>query len=266
MKENSTVQVWEKISKRMHFSLIFLMILWLVSGSQKGTLPDVTEIRSDMFQSPVQEETDEDDFSFYYRNTQYDVTPLYDYELWGVVVTHNNINAFADSYHDKDSVDIKDLCVIWGHKNLDNNHYHNLVYRSGSWTCYFSYKRGVKPPYIFDHHSLSNNHLLSDNPRVLNTIRRMRIGDQIHLKGMLVSYGETEVLRNCPKCRRNSSISREDSGNHACEVIFVTDAEILKHATPFWYLAHTWSWRLFFFLLVGKIVLFVLVTRRESKI
>ncbi len=40
--------------------------------------------------------------------------PVADFELWGLVVSHNNPTAFYDIYHDRNSVDTRDLGVIWG--------------------------------------------------------------------------------------------------------------------------------------------------------
>ncbi len=58
----------------------------------------------------------------------------------------------------------------------------------------------------------------------------VRKGDQVHLKGWLVSYG----IKDTPY-RRVSSTTRTDRGNGACETIFVTDFEVLKKANEEWH-------------------------------
>jgi hypothetical protein len=65
---------------------------------------------------------------------------------------------------------------------------------------------------------------LSDNEQVREIIRGVKIGDQVHLKGMLVNY----AWASRPNWSRNSSTTREDSGRRACEVVFVDEFEVLK--------------------------------------
>ena len=172
-----------------------------------------------MLNDPIQKPTRARPFDFDYRGEQYLVEPAADYELWGVVVTHNNITGMTDITHTQDSVDIKDICVVWGN-NIKSNDYREVSYSSGDFTCFFSYGRRLR----FYHNELSNNHLLSDDEQVRNVIRDVEIGDQVHLKGMLVNY----AWASRPGWQRNSSTTREDTGKRACEVVYVDKFEILK--------------------------------------
>lgn len=162
--------------------------------------------------------------------------PVASYEQWGLVVSHNNIHSVADIYHDSTSVDTKDLCVIWG-SNLEGDDFREVEFKSGSWTCYFRYPMGVK----FVHHELGNNHLITDDPEVREQIAQVKIGDQIHLKGLLVDY----QMDDWESFWRRSSTVRTDSG---CEVIFVEDLEVLERGTPGWYTAYR----------LGKVLIVVL--------
>ena len=67
-----------------------------------------------MFRVPEQTEIDDGTFDFTYKGQRVEVEPVADYEMWGLVVSHNNIKSIADIYHDSSSVDTKDLCVVWG--------------------------------------------------------------------------------------------------------------------------------------------------------
>lgn len=182
-------------------------------------LPAVDAIVEDMLNDPVQKPTRSQPFDFDYRGEKYLVEPVADYELWGVVVTHNNITGMTDITHTEDSVDIKDICVVWGN-NIKSNDYREVSYSSGDFTCFFSYQRRMK----FYHDELSNNHLLSDNEQVRKVIRDVELGDQVHLKGMLVNYARASR----PNWKRNSSTTRQDTGKRACEVVYVDEFEILK--------------------------------------
>ena len=55
-------------------------------------------------------------------------------------------------------------------------------------------------------------------------IRKVEIGDQIHMKGMLVNY----AWASQPNWKRNTSTTRKDGGRRACEVVFVDEFEILE--------------------------------------
>ena len=103
---------------------------------------------------------------------------------------------------------------------------------------------------VFDHNKISNNHLLSDNASIREQIRNAKIGDQIHIKGMLVNYSP----RSNPKWRRVSSTIRTDTGNGACEVLFVNEFNILASKNGGWYLLATISKWLFFILLIVKTI------------
>ena len=208
--------------------LLFCALLMVVSSRFKDTLPQPSEILDDLDGDPIQEATSEPPFVFNYFGNDYLVDPVAEYEIWGMVVTHNNIHSIGDMYHDKYSVDLKDLCLIWG-SNTYTDLYHDIKFCSDPFTCwYHTTSREVAKK--FDGTQLSNNHLLSDDEKVRDTIRSARIGDQIRMKGMLVNYSAADS----PGWTRDSSTVRTDTGNGACEVMFVEDIEVLKRNQPTW--------------------------------
>lgn len=231
------------------WKIIFFLglFLWITAFFLKDGLPEVAEISPALLQEPLQVETERQDFSFAYRGKDYEVRPFFDYELWGLVVSHNNIHSFLDIYHTDDSVDIKDVCVIWG-PNLLSDDFRKVEFWNVSWTCNWQYDGDVKN---FRHREVSNNHLLSDSEAVRAAIRDLHIGDQIHLKGSLVGYAE----KGMPYFR-NSSTDREDTGNGACEVVFVDEVKILARKTPFWADIFDWGGRFFLLMIILRISLF----------
>jgi hypothetical protein len=196
----------------------------------KGGLVDPDEIVPELLQAPVQERIEAPDFSFDYKGKSCRVRPVTDYELWGLVVSHNNIESFADLYHDSTSVDTKDLCVIWGSNLLDDD-YQRVKFSSGSFTCYWRYPAGVQ----FAGWEGSNNHLITDDARIREQITEVRVGDQIHLKGMLVNY----QMDDWQGFWRESSLVRSDDG---CEVIYVEQLDVLRQGTPGWYRTFRVGW------------------------
>lgn len=229
----------------LSIAILVTLLLYVLSIWQKNSLPESSAIIKSSFRDPIQLKTTKSPFSFFYRGENYDVEPVANYELWGLVVTKNNINSWADIMHTDASVDIKDICVIWG-ENVAGSDYHDVSFSSGDFTCYFQY------PYmtVFDHDKISNNHLLSDNEFVREKIRNAKIGDQIHIKGMLVNYSP----RSNPNWKRTTSTVRTDTGNGACEVLFVNEFNVLVSKNEIWYLLATISKWIFLLLVVTKFI------------
>lgn len=207
-------------------ALVLCGILNIVSCQYKAVLPPPNQLLNSISNFPAQESTEIAPFVFEYMNNDYLVDPVADYELWGLVVTHNNIHSIGDMYHDKYSVDIKDLCVIWG-DNAKSDAYLSTKFWSDPFTCWHQNNDSRAADHFYKN-DLSNNHLLSDDKRVREKIRSVQIGDQIRMKGMLVNYSAASA----PGWTRDSSITRTDTGNGACEVFFVEEVDILKRNRP----------------------------------
>lgn len=227
----------------LSIGILLSILLYVLAVWQKDSLPDTSAIIKSSFRDPVQLKTTASPFSFFYRGETYDIEPVASYELWGLVVTKNNINSWADLMHTDASVDIKDICVIWG-ENVASSDFHNVHFSSGDFTCYFQYPHMT----VFDHNKISNNHLLSDNEAVRHKIRNAKIGDQIHVKGLLVNYSP----RSNPNWRRTTSTVRTDTGNGACEVLFANEFEVLSSKNGGWYALATLSKWLFLILVIIK--------------
>jgi hypothetical protein len=82
---------------------------------------------------------------------------------------------------------------------------------------------------LFSGRHLSNNHILCADEDLSRLILKVRPGDQVHFKGYLVNYSQP-----ANQFSRGTSTVRDDTGNGACETVFVTDFSILKRATPVW--------------------------------
>ncbi len=203
-----------------------LLLLLVLSWTQKGDLPERAALSPALLEEPRQTATDREPFQMTYKGKAIEVHPVADYEITGLVVSHNNIESIADIYHDSTSVDTKDLCVIWG-DNLRSDDYHDVEFKSGPWTCYFRYG----PDTRFHDASLSNNHMVTDRTDLRRVLDRVRIGDQVRFKGSLVNY----QVEDWGTFWRTSSLTRFDGGNGACEVVFFDELEVLAAGTPVWY-------------------------------
>lgn len=156
----------------------------------------------------------------------YRVQPVADYELYGLVVSRHDANIWWDWIHaaSNDHLNAVDLCVIWG-VNAADGAYERIKFWSGQFVCYFqtSDMSVAKPQYF---RALSNNHLLTDDPSIARALRRVRIGDQIRISGQLAEYSHNHGFA----FHRGTSITRDDTGNGACETIFVRELSVLRRA------------------------------------
>jgi hypothetical protein len=232
--------------------LLTALVVTPVAWWRMGSLVDPDGIVPDLLRNPVQVRTDAPEFSFQYKNKVCLVRPVTTYELWGLVVSHNNIESIADLYHDSTSVDTKDLCVIWG-RNLERDDYQRMSFSSGSFTCYYRFPAGVQ----FSRRAGSNNHLITDEDGIRERIAEVRVGDQIHLEGMLVNY----QMDDWRGFWRQSSLVRTDSG---CEVVYVEKLEVLRRGTPGWYAAFRAGWMTLLIVPVLFVVTLHLTVRRRD--
>ena len=205
---------------------IFLLIVSHYFGSK---LPAIERITYDIENSsPQQNLATKDPFELKYEGDTYVIEPLAEYQIAGLVVTHNHIIPWFELSRNEHSVNIKDICIIWG-DNVKSENYREISYWSGPWTCHIKPK-SQRAFQEFHPHQLSNNHLLSDDPEVLEKINQIQLGDQVFLEGYLVNYHP----KNMPQYNRRSSLIREDSGDGACEVLYVKHLKIIKKGHPFW--------------------------------
>jgi hypothetical protein len=237
----------QRRSRRAQHRLTWLLLLAIgltgLAAVKRGAFVSHTAILPPLFQDPIQTPTTRPPFAFPYKGETYLVHPVAEYELWGLVVSHNNIHSVTDIYHDRASVDTKDLCVLWG-TNLTRDDFQQVAYWSDPWSCGFA----VPAPLLFSPDHLSNNHLITADQRLRDRIDEVRIGDQIHLKGLLVNYS----ARRMPHAWRQSSTTRHDRGNGACEVVFVEAIDILQPGTPAWYTIYPIGWWSILLILVLK--------------
>ena len=234
-----------------------VVLITIIAAVKKGAFVDHTRIIPELLRQPRGNSTLEKEFAFSYRNNVYKVIPLSDYEFYGLVVSHNDVNSFTDILRRNKSAGTKDVAVIWGN-NLRSNDFHKVEYGNSDtwvdWDC----PRGV----TFDPKCISNNHLISDNKQMREQISKIHVGDQIYIKGLLVNYQNT----NTPKHGQKSYLSRDDAGDGASEVIFVKELEILKAATPGWYKLYDYGWKGIVIIPVIMVIISLVRTFRDVRI
>ena len=205
------------------------LALLLASCWKSESLPDAA-LNPALLDEPLQTTVRQAAFQARIGAVDYTVQPLYRYELAGLVVSRHNSKVWWDYAHKewKDELNAVDLCVVWG-GNVATGAYRPLSYSSDQWTCH-AVTGSSEAWQAFDPSALSNNHLLTDNPELARRLRDVRIGDQIRLRGYLAEYSHKVGAG----FHRGTSITRNDSGNGACETIFVEEFEVLERGGKPW--------------------------------
>ena len=226
-----------EIRRPAKFVLAAAAVAFALSFFMKDRLPGRDDILPELLQNPDQTKGDlPDSFDVTRKGVVYTVTPLFNYELWGMIVSYHHANSFVDISHEawNDSINVKDICVLWG-KNLETAVYSRMKFKNRDFTCFYAYP-DQETGRIFSENCLSNNHLLPADTIVSGIIMGARKGDQVHFKGWLVNYG----IKDSPN-KRLTSTTRKDRGDGACETVFINEFEILRAANSGWRALHKLS-------------------------
>ena len=208
------------------FKWMFLISfsLTLILYFYKDQLPEPSEYIPFPLNVPTQTETSRTPFTIHANHQDYKITPKFNYDLTGVVVSYNNANGFTDIWHYdlwKDFINIRDLCVIWG-VNVKAGIYKKLTFSHDTWTCWVAWDDSALNT-IFKFSGFSNNHLLTDNNAIKTAVMNAEVGDVIHFKGILTDY-KIEATG----AKRETSIRRDDTGNGACEIVYLDEFKVIK--------------------------------------
>lgn len=202
----------------------------------RGTLPPPETLSPELREEPKQTPTRVAPFSARTGGVDYRIAPQFDYDIAGLVVSSHDSATWWDTIHAdaSDHLNVADLCLVWG-ANAADGAYRYMHFHNAQFTCYYSYPGGV-PVTREDERAISNNHLLTVDASIARTIRGLRVGDQVRLRGQLASYSHNSGFA----FQRGTSTKRDDTGNGACETIFVDSIDVLAQA-PAWPRALLWG-------------------------
>lgn len=236
------------------FKWIFLisLLIMAVTYYYKDIFPEPSSYDMNILGDPIQTPTDREPFSITANKQHYSLTPKFDYDLTGVVVTYNDASGLADIWHYdiwKDFINVRDLCVIWG-ENVNSGIYKNISFTSDSWTCWAAWQDS-NITNVFKGTALSNNHLLTDNQRVKQRLLQAEKGDVVHFKGVLTDYQNDDN-----GATRGTSTTRTDTGNGACETVYIDEFNIVKKANPIWHNFYFLSKWMAILSLIGYLIMF----------
>lgn len=211
---------------------LFCLAIFVVTFFTKNSYRNVENIHPAVLETPIQRELADNNKIIFVRDEyEYRLTPLYNYELNGLVIKAMDYTWF--SLLKRDSVFPKDVCVIWG-ENAESGVYQkkNLRFKQDFRFCLYEWYGNVE----FNADELSNNHLVAVDDQMEKIVKNINEGDQVRIKGKLVNVEAINVgapgKYDPEKFVWNSSTTRADSGGGACETILVESVEILVRGNP----------------------------------
>ncbi len=217
-------------------------IWFVVSFWNRNDLPSDIEVLPALASEPKQTSTGKKSFEAVYNDVEYLVDPEYEYELHGLVVSYRHHEGNSRMHRQaNDHLNMLDVCVVWG-DNATNTLIHQLDFWNGIFTCNVQ-TSNQEAWDSFDMYQLSNNHLISDDDFIRDQVRGIRVGDQIRVRGYLANYS------NGGGGKRGTSTTRLDTGDGACETLYVERFDIMRPATG--------NWRLSMY---GSLAVFLLAT------
>jgi len=204
-------------------ALILCVVAAIYLSFRDVALPGPMLIDSTVKESePIQAATGQPPFTVAIGGYTYSLTPRASYDISGLVVSQHRGDALLNLYHKVDPGNIKDVCVVWG-QNVINGSYREVRFTSEEFSCYYAWSGVLRSP--FDHEKMSNNHLIPATPDVATEIRAIHVGDQVRMRGFLVDYTVSKDGRQI--FTRRTSLTRKDTGNGACEILYTTDLLVL---------------------------------------
>lgn len=239
------------------FKYIYLinLVILIIFFCYRNALPSSSSVLNhSLHNEPLQTPTNTPPFYVTTPEMRFYIEPVFNYKIYGLVVSKYNARKHFMARSDK-NLNVTDICVIWGNTAF-NQSYKDWTFWSGSWTCFGQAKTHKayndwrnNNPNGFNWEQLSNNHLLTNDSMLKKQLTEVNIGDQIYIEGYLANYGTSSK-----NIHRKTSTTRTDTGNGACETIYVTKFELIKANT--YRKIYTFSLYLLIIMTIGFIVVF----------
>ncbi len=197
------------------------LFLCLLSACDRPQLTGMDFDQIDVSKDPIQgPPSSKDSMIIEMENNQFTLTPLAEYQLFGMVVSRET---YLDDWNAK--VSPIDLAIVWG-KLAEPEYDRYLTYDQDNRWYFFKYKAEspFNESYVISHSS--NNHIIPGNKNIDLAIKAIKRKEKVALEGVLVN------LVGMVKGERvtwNTSLSRKDTGNGSCELFYVTKVRIDTH-------------------------------------
>lgn len=196
----------------MIFAVLAAGVLWSVRPPLSAGGRPLTEPPG---AKPVNRQSDarREPFRVHARDRDLLLKPLAHYEVRGMVLSETH-------YWIDDSAPLSpvDLCIAWGGIAEPKIFRQLSISQSYRW-CSWTYSESFPYDNGYINRNMANTHLIPATRSLAIAAKRVRRGDWIEIEGELVEISGTLKGR---EFTWRSSISREDEGGGACEVLYLT--------------------------------------------
>jgi hypothetical protein len=148
---------------------------------------------------------------------EFKFTPLAHYQVYGKVMG-------ADHYHFDwtSTIAPEDFCIVWGGLTEPKVLSQLKIRQDFRW-CFWEYGENFPYDNGYIGRNMANTHIIPGSPAIGRAAGRVRVGDWVEMEGELVHVDGTV---SGGTVNWTSSTSREDTGNGACEVMYVTSLHL----------------------------------------
>jgi len=147
---------------------------------------------------------------------EFTITPLANFEIQAKVLSRENYSAGKEA-----EISPTDLALGWGRMSDKTVTEKLEIWQSGRWFRWKTKKLPI-PRREIELHS-ANMHMLPQNEAVEEALKEVRRGDIVSIQGSLVKVESSDGWRWV------SSLSRSDTGNGACEVVFLKSIKVQNY-------------------------------------
>jgi hypothetical protein len=195
--------------KKLIFLLLVLLLVWKLL-SEPGTVTLGPGVHA---QEPPKQENISNPSSFNFRD--YKITPLARFQIRAKVLSREEYSLGREA-----DLSPVDFALGWGRMSDEAVIEQIEISQSSRWYSWYTDTLPI-PAREIETHS-ANMHLVPADKAVELEIDRARTGDIIEITGKLVE------IRADDGWHWKSSMTREDTGNHACEVVWVERFEVVE--------------------------------------
>ncbi len=198
---------------------LILFFCFLVSSCNRPEASGIESDEIDISQEPIQMSvpSEEETTVIKVKKGEFKITPVAAYRIAALVVGKE---PYSSGWNAK--ISPIDLGLVWG-KLAEPDCRKYISYSQDNRWLSFNVKRDcpVDPSYVNSH--ASNNHIIPSTQNIWYAVKTIREKQKVVLEGFLVNVAGTYNGRTV---WWNTSRSRTDSGDGACEILFVTKVRI----------------------------------------
>lgn len=151
-----------------------------------------------------------------FKFKDYEITPLADFSIKAKVLSKKNYSLGREA-----DISPVDLALGWGNMSDEEVLKSIKIWQRNRWYWWKTRKFPI-PRREIETHS-ANMHIIPADDEVRESLKNIRRGDIVEFKGSLVKVIGKDGWRWF------SSLTRDDTGGHSCELVWVDDLNILNY-------------------------------------